>query len=181
MTTELTLYISAAQEMEAECEAVGQLLAGLLPSVRWTLHRTPTGRDNQNPDIRAIHESDLHLFILGTDIVAPMGVEWREAQQGDARLFLFRLMGHPLSPAASFFLHHTGVQWRRFESAPDLVRRFERQLITELIAGTPGYGLGLEEIESLRDRLEQMPSQVEPDETGARGAGQGGVILPKHP
>ena len=181
MTTELTLYVSAAQEMEAECEGVGQLLAGLLPSVRWTLHRTPTGRRNQNPDFRAIHGSDLHLFILGTDIVAPMGVEWREAQQGDAKLFLFRLTGRALSPAASFFLHHTGVQWRRFENAPDLVRRFERQLSTELIAGTPGYGLGLEEIESLRARLEQIPFQGEADKTSARGAGQGGVILPKHP
>ncbi len=178
---ELTLYISAAQEMEAECEVVGQFLAGLLPSVRWTLHRTPTGRGNQNPDLRVIHESDLHLFIVGTDIVAPIGVEWREAQHGKATMFLFRAAGRALSPAASFFLHHSGGQWRRFKSAADLVQKFERQLITELIAGTPGYGLGLEEIEFLRDRLTQMSSETELDETDARGAGQGGVILAKHP
>lgn len=176
---ELTLYISAAQELDAECEAIGQLLARLLPSARWTLHRTPTGRRNQNPDLRALHSSNLHLFILGSDIVAPFGVEWREAQHAKTPMFLFRAAGRALSPAASFFIHHSGAHWQKFRSPADLALKFERQLITELIAGTPGYGLGLDEIESLRARLEQLPSEQEPDETDARGAGQGGVILPK--
>jgi len=176
---ELGLYISAAQEVDAECEGIGQLLAGLLPSVRWTLHRTPTGRGNQNPNLRALHSSDLHLFILGTDIVAPLGVEWREAQHAKTPLFLFRAARRSLSPAASFFIHHSGARWQKYKSPADLVRRFERQLITELIAGTPGYGLSLEEIEALTARLEQIPSEPEPDDTDAHGAGQGGVILPK--
>jgi len=178
---DLTLYISAAQEMDAECEAVGKLLAGLLPSVRWTLHRTPSGRGNLNPNLRALHASNLHLFILGTDIVAPLGVEWREAQHAQTPLFLYRVAGRGLSPAASYFLHHSGAYWRTFKDAADLAYKFEQQLIIELIAGTPGYGLGLEEIESLQGRLERLAPESGPAEPGARGAGLGGVILPKQP
>lgn len=176
---DLTLYISAAQEMDAECEAIGKLLAGLLPKVRWTLHRTPAGRGNLNPDLRALHESNLHLFVLGADIVAPLGVEWREAQHAKTPLFLYRAVERAASPAASYFLHHSGAHWTRFRSPADLVRRFERQLIAELVAGTPGYGLGLDEIESLTERLEKLHTEPQADDTEARGAGLGGVILPK--
>lgn len=176
---DLTLYISAAQEMDAECEAVGQFLAGLLPKVRWTLHRTPTGRGNLNPDLRALHACDLHLFLLGADIVAPLGVEWREAQHVKTPLFLYRAATRTLSPAASYFLHHSGAHWTRFQDTADLIRKFERQLIAELVAGTPGYGLGLDEIESLTERLGRLPAEPQTEDSEARGAGLGGVILPK--
>ena len=175
----LTLYISAAQEMDAECEAVGKLLAGLLPKVRWTLHRTPSGRGSLNPDLRALHASDLHLFLLGADIVAPLGVEWREARHAKTPLFLYRAVGRTMSPAASYFLHHSGAHWTKFRDTADLALKFERQLVAELVAGTPGYGLSLDEIESLTERLEKLPGEASAGETEARGAGLGGVILPK--
>ena len=42
MDRELAIYVSAAQEMDRECELLGQLLAELIPAVRWTIKRTPT-------------------------------------------------------------------------------------------------------------------------------------------
>ena len=59
------------------------------------------------------------------------------------------------------------------------VNSLERALITELIRGTPGYGLHLSDIEELSARLKKLEEGEQRQEGDERrGAGRGGVILP---
>ena len=40
MAAELSIYVSASPEMDAECELLGQMLANMARSLRWTIKRS---------------------------------------------------------------------------------------------------------------------------------------------
>jgi hypothetical protein len=178
MDKELGIYISAAPEADAECELVGRLLAEMPRSVQWTIKRTPRPYEDQHIEAEALHRSQFYLIILGSDIVAPMGIEWRMAQESNLRTFAFRNVETGFTPAAIFFGRHVNTLWHDYETSSEFVRAFEHALITELIDGTPGYGLDMDDLQTLSGRLEALEErQDEEDEDERRGAGRGGVIL----
>ncbi len=175
----LILYVSAAAEMDVECELLGQTLARLTQSTQWIIKRTPAPHEHANTDLALLRRSHFYLILLGSDIVAPIGVEWMAAREANITLFAFRRVGAVPTPAAAFFAHNAGVAWERYTTPQEFIRRFERALIARLVQGTPGYGLDLGEIESLAARLKELEQDTPlatPEER--RGAGRGGVILP---
>src|SRR5690554_4831481 len=109
MDKELGIYISAAPEMDAECELVGQLLAGMTQSVRWTIKRTPAPPEGEAPDLERLRASQFYLILLGTDIVAPMGVEHAEARRRELAIFAYRNVELASSPAATYFARNLGI------------------------------------------------------------------------
>ena len=177
---ELGLYISAGPEMDSECELVGQLLAEMTKSVRWTIKRTPCPPQALNPDLNQLRHSQFYVILMGMDVVAPMGVELDAARAARLAIMPFRSRAATASPAAAHFSHHTDLRWQWYDSPQEFVRQFEQQLLTELIAGTPGYGLDLADIEELSGRLKALEEGGQPtDQAGDRhGAGRGGIILP---
>ena len=180
MTKELSIYVSAAPEMDAECELLGQLLADITTSVRWRIKRTPDPHAVGHPDLAALRASPFYVILLGMDIVAPMGVEWMAARQAGATVFAYRSAAVTPSPAAAAFMRNAEVSWVAYESPQDFRRHFERALIEDLLKGTPGYGLDLADIEELSARLAAMKEAKDaPEGEERRGAGGGGVILPK--
>lgn len=180
MATEFAVYISAAPELDPECELLGQRLARLIQSVRWSIKRTPASREYANPDLEALAHSQFYLILLGQDIVAPMGVEWRAAQSHEIPAFAYRSMQWLPTPAASVFAHQSGLEWHEYATPQQFVQDFERRLIQSLVEGTPGYGLTVEDLQELAERLREMekPEQGESASESRRGAGQGGIILP---
>lgn len=176
MEKELALYISAASEMDAECELVGRLLAEGQKSIRWRIRRTPLHQD-LNPDLLAIAASQFYLILLGTDLTAPMGVEWRAAELAGAAILAFRDLVKIPSPAATYFARNMGITWQDYKTCDEFTIKFERTLITRLIDGTPGYGLDLPTIEDLASRLKTLDKPATQGEDQRRGAGQGGIIL----
>ena len=180
MTTELSIYVSAAPEMDLECELLGQRLARLAQSVRWTIKRTPSSREHVNPDLDMLAHSQFYLILLGQDIVAPMGVELRAAQAHGLAVLAYRSTHRVPTPAASVFAHQASLEWRPYTTPQQFALDFERRLIRMLIEGTPGYGLSLQDIQALAERLQEIqePEQTERAEESRRGAGQGGIILP---
>ncbi len=178
MENELAVYVSAAHEMDAECELLGQLLADMPKSIKWVIKRTPGPYERGNPDIEALRRSQFHLILLGLDVTAPIGVEWRAAQEAGLAAFGFRNTGRTPSPAASVFVRDSGMSWQDYQTPLEFIRAFERALIGQLIEGTPGYGLGLKEIEELSQRLASLDEGAEkPDDEERRGAGRGGIIF----
>jgi len=178
MEKELILYISAAPEMDAECELVGQRLAELPKSARWVIKRTPGAHEGGNPDIETLRRSHFYLMLLGMDITAPMGVEWLAAREARVTTFAYRNSNRIISPAAAFFMRNAGVVWEQYQTPQEFIHHLERALITRLVEGTPGYGLDLVDIEALSARLQALEKDKEKaagDER--RGAGRGGVIL----
>lgn len=178
MPRELGLYISAAAEMDAECELVGQLLARIPRSVRWKIKRTPRSFEFGNPDLEQLRQSQFHLFLVGMDIQAPMGVEWEAAHREQLFTLAYRNIETLASPAAAAFVRESGLAWRPYKSSQEFIQMFERDLITRLIEGTPGYGLYLEDIEELAQRLRALEEPGKGAAEERRGAGRGGVILP---
>ncbi len=180
MATELAIYISAAPEMDPECELLGQRLAGLTPSVRWSIKRTPPPGEYANPDLEALARSQFYLILLGQDIMAPMGVEWNAAQAQGLEILAYRSSQRTPTPAAWVFARQAKVVWHEYDTPLQFAQDFERRLIRMLIEGTPGYGLSLQEVQQLAERLqeEQTREPSKPEGEDRRGAGQGGVILP---
>ena len=175
----LAIYVSASAEMDVECELLGQLLADVPRSVKWSIKRTPSRRERQNPDVEGLRASQFYLILLGMDITAPVGVEWLAARNADLTTFAFRKVDRTPSPAAAFFARDSGISWVLYQTPQEFIRRFERALIGQLIGGTPGYGLELADIEELSERLRAGEREMEkPDGEERRGAGSGGVILP---
>ncbi len=183
MERQLSIYVSASPEMDEECELLGQLLANITRSVRWTFKRTPGPHLGENPDLDSLRASQFYLILLGMDIVAPIGVEYRAAREQDLAILAFRNIETSASPAAAYFAQNMGIRWRAFRTPQDFIGQFERDLLARLIEGTPGYGLDLNEIERLSVRLEALREEDAQDHKSAesdtrRGAGGGGIILP---
>lgn len=178
MEKELILYISAAPDMDAECELIGQRLAEMPRSARWVIKRTPNTHEGGNPDLEILRRSHFYLMLLGMDIVAPMGVEWLAARQAGLNVLAYRNLNRILSPAAAYFVRNAGVTWEQYYTPQEFIRHLEHALITRLIEGTPGYGLGLADIEAISARLQVLKDDKGTDsEDERRGAGRGGVIL----
>jgi len=180
MEKTLGLYVSASSEMDAECELLGQLLAGMPRAVKWVIKRTPGRGESGNPDLVALEASSFYLILLGMDITAPIGVEWLAAQKAGMAVFAYRKISVPASPAASYFIGRSGIAWEHYRTPQEFIRHFERALINQLIKGTPGYGLELADIEELAARLQALEKEagsLEGEER--RGAGRGGVIFPQ--
>ena len=180
MAKELAVYVSASPEMDAECELLGQLLAGLIPSIQWTIKRTPGRRQRANPDANALQNSHFFVMLLGMDIKAPMGVEWNLSGEFGLARFIYRKVSVSSSPATSYFVHHSAVEWQPYRHPRGFVQRFERDLLEELVKGTPGYGLQVRHIAEVVQRLDALRQWegAEMAQENRRGAGRGGVILP---
>ncbi|HHX64523.1 MAG TPA: hypothetical protein GX702_06500 [Chloroflexi bacterium] len=186
MDRQLVLYISAAAEMDAECELLGQVLANTPRAMRWIIKRTPGRGEYANPDLTVLQAADFYVILMGMDIVAPMGVEWNVARQAGITTYAYRKIGVPPSPAASVFVRDAGVHWEHYETPSQFATKIERALLTRLIEGTPGYGLDLADLEEISARLKELEEEEEESPEGARdrrgeerrGAGGGGIILP---
>jgi len=181
MDRELSIYISASEEMDAECELVGQLLAEITRQTRSTIRRTPPSRDMVNPDVEALVRSDFYIAILGSDLVAPIGVEWQAAQRARVRTLGYRNVEATPSPSMQHFLRHTEHDWQEYHTPEEFIRKLEKTLLSRMIEETPGLGLHLEDLEEISARLKALEDEEdqEPTPDDRRGASRGGVILPR--
>jgi len=181
---ELALYVSAASEMDAECELLGRMLANMPKGIRWLIKRTPGSFDPAVVDLETLRQSDFFLLLLGMDAVAPIGIEWREAHHRVAQHYCYHCQDRTPSPAATHFMRNEGIHWTEYGTPHAFIRHFEPRLITELVQGTPGYGLDMDDIRALTERLAELEADDdehgvdgEADDDRRRGAGHGGVIL----
>ncbi len=186
MEKQLAIYVSASPEMDAECELLGQLLAGLSKSVKWIIKRTPGRYERGNPDIRALRTSQFYLILLGMDIMAPIGVELTAARSSDLVIFAYRKISVPASPAAAVFAHEANLAWESYKVPQEFIKHLEKALISQILRRSPGYGLELADLEELAERLREIEKGEQEGGAGERpelkianGAGRGGIILPR--
>lgn len=176
---ELGLYVSANAEMDPECELLGQILAQLTPSVRWTIKRTPPTHDKADPDWAALAQADFYVILVGRDITAPIGVEWQAAREIHIYTTAYRSLQATPSPALSAFVRRSNAEWRRYDSPQAFASDLRQRLARQLIDGTPGYGLSMPEIEALALVLQDTNGEdYAASGEERRGAGRGGIILP---
>ena len=170
----VTVYISAAADLMAEREALARMVAALPVTLAWHIAQTPV-TDADSLDLEALKVADLHFLVMGSDIRAPVGLEWRIVSRAHQPSAAFLKRGILRTPAGEVFIKEAGVAWQPFADAADLTRQVQRLLAEHLVSYALRYALTPEEVA----RLEALPTATAPAEESGRGkeAGHSAVIL----
>lgn len=179
MAKHFLLYISAANDMEAERDLLARSVVALPADLTWHIEQSP--RANDPIDLQAIAQADLHLLLLGSDIRAPIGLEWLAAQRfGRSPLTLIR-EGASRTLAADDFRRFVERQqpWEPFSSPAQLQRRVQRLLGRRVLDQAVTYGLPPDEMVGLEAWLAALQETQQTGATPAGGAGDSSVIFSK--
>ncbi len=184
MASRVRLFVTAAPDLEPEREAIGKAIAQLPISLGWEIKRTPQPGEPLTPALEAVVDCDFYVFLLGTDVTAPVGVEWEAALEASKTPLAF-LKDVPHTPAAQAFVRfaeRSGVRWTPFGDPQGLGVLVQEILARRILDHVEAYGLSPIEWETLSAFLEK---QRQEDGGQGReeavqepwGAGGGGVIL----
>lgn len=174
------LYISAAADLEPERDALSRAVSEIPVSLGWQIVHSPIR--GELVDREAIEKADFHYLLLGSDIRAPVGLEWLIARQVRHTPVLFLKGDIFRTPAGQSFLHYLEEQssWRTYRDLEDLRRQALSLLSSHLLERDGSYHMSLGDVEHLlawRKGLETTPTNLL--EAGRRVAGESSVILSK--
>jgi hypothetical protein len=168
------IYISAASDLMAEREALARMIATLPVSLVWQVVQSPLGEAPL--DQSALATTDLHFLVMGSDIRAPVGLEWHTIRQYDRPSVAYLKKDLPRTPAGQIFVRQAGVVWRPFADAADLSRQAQQVLAEHLRQNVITYALTATEIEQLA-ALQATETTSEQAIEGQEDAGRSAVIL----
>ena len=124
MTNRAIFYISAASDLEMEREILGRLVTEIPVDLGWRVVQSPAG--NGPLDLEALLEADVHVVLLGTDIRAPVGLEWQMARRAGRRPTVLLKEETLRTPAAQEFVRLVSrVQsWDHFRDNVERGKRY---------------------------------------------------------
>jgi len=167
------IYISAASDLMAEREALARMIAELPVTLAWRIIQTPLRAEPL--ELEAVAAADLYYLLMGSDIRAPVGLEWLTAQRAGRPVSAFLKQAVGRTPAGQVFINQTKVAWQPYTDAADLRRQARQILVNHLTRHALQYALTPAELEQLA-ALEE--AQAEPAQAaGGQEAGQSAVIL----
>lgn len=178
MVDKLRLYISAAPDLRFERDLLARSITEIPTSLGWTIKQTP-GSDRES-DLDAVAGADVHLLMIGSDIQAPVGLEWAASRRAGNAVTLLYKASVPQTQAAQAFVRDLRKhgQWLAFDDAADLRTRALKLLADHLLAHVAHYELDVREAKALRDwrkTLDDKPRKNVDDRRG--GAEESAVIL----
>jgi hypothetical protein len=173
---QILLYISAGPDLAAEREVVGRAITEIPLDLGWRIFQTPGS--GYRVDREAVELADLHLYLLGGDIRAPVGYEWAIAQEAGRRPIPLLKTGVRRTPAGLDQVRYIGFQarWFPFQGPSDLRWRVLRLLSAFILFRASELGLSLVEMETLAGWRKGLYARPVDEET-VGGAGEGGVLL----
>ena len=177
MASRLRLFVSAAPDLEAEREVIGQAVAELPVSLGWAIKRTPKRGEPLTPALEAVEACDFYVLLFATDIRAPVGLEFYAARRAGKAQLAF-LKDATRTPAARIFIRAAKVDWITFRSDEELKALIQKALAQLMLERAQAFALNLNDLEMLSAFLEGLGREEEarlPEE--ARGAREGGVII----
>ena len=178
MADRILIYISAASDLMDEREALGKLIPEVPTSLGWRVVETPL--DDREADLDAVVEADLHLLLLGSDVRAPVGLEWQVARRAGRRPVLLLKQDVLRTQAGEAFARELSrhADWHPFKDTLDLRRRASVLFVDHIIDQVDYYAILPEEIGRLREwKKESAKARSRPANETQGGAGKGGVIL----
>ena len=104
MVDQILLYISAAGDLIPEREALSQAVVEIPVTLGWRIIQSPYKGEPVNPD--AVTAADVHLLLLGSDIRAPIRLEWLYSRRFGRLPVLFLKQDIQRTMAAQNFMHH---------------------------------------------------------------------------
>lgn len=153
----LVIYISAAGDLMPERDALAQMIANIPVDLPWHIGQSPQPGEPLNVDL--IEAAAFHLLIFGTDIRAPIGLEWHLAQHSLARKATFLKRNAHRTPAGLDFIRHTTRTWQQFDDAADLRRQVQNLLVDYILQQAVSFRLTPGDVA----QLQSLSSQTEPD------------------
>ena len=178
MIDKLKLYISAAPDLRLERDALARAVAEIPTSLGFTITQTPAS--DREPDLDAVVEAHLHLLMIGSDIQAPVGLEWATARRnGKPVTLLYKSSALHTQAAHAFMRDLTKMgTWRAFGDTTQLRRQVLRLIVDHLLTQRVRYEIGEDEAATLRDWRKAL-DDTQKRETGdvPSGADESAVIL----
>ena len=178
MVDELIIYISAAPDLNHERDMLGRLIAEVPVTLGWRIVQSSTQGNPVN--IEAIRTANIHLLLLGSDIRAPIGLEWLIARQSHRTPVLLLKQGILRTPAANDFVRRVGDQdtWQTFKSSADLYNKVQLLIAEHLLSHTNLYAIKGDEKARLQEWFKELEThpEIAVDESQG-GAGESGVII----
>lgn len=177
MTDMIHLYISAAPDLDREREVLGRAVTEIPVTLGWRIFQSPV--HGETVDLNAVATANVHLLLLGSDIRAPIGLEWLTARRAGKRPAPFLKRDRLRTPAAQAFIRHIeeANAWHPFVDSADLRAQALELLADHILNQAAVYVLSPDEIARLMSWKEELKgSKVEIQDLHG-GAGEGGVIL----
>jgi hypothetical protein len=178
MVDQILLYISAAGDLVPEREALSQAVVEIPVTLGWRIIQSPHTGEPVNPD--AVTAADVHLLLLGSDIRAPIGLEWLYSRRVGRLPVLFLKQDIQRTMAAQNFMHHIEAQttWHLFKNSSDLSQQVLKLLASHILERANYYALSTKE----RDRLTSWQDELNASGTKniediRGGVGESSVIL----
>jgi hypothetical protein len=168
------IYISAASDLMVERETLARMIARLPVTLAWQIVQSPL--EGEMLDLDALQGADLHLLLMGMDIRAPIGLEWRMAVYAGRQTIAFLKTNVARTMAGQSFVRETGVGWKPFSGPADLNRQAQQALIDHLLTYDSHYALTPVEVEQLQTLKAEEASPTQTDPAGLE-AGRSAVIL----
>jgi hypothetical protein len=177
MADQILLYISAAPDLKREREILGRAVTEIPVTLRWRIVQSPS-RDDPI-DLAAVSGADLHLLLLGSDIRAPVGLEWVIARRDGHWPVPFLKRGVLRTPAAESFVRYIGEQasWHSFRDAADLRLQALRLLAHHILERAVYYALSAEELARLQTWRFELEASTPAISEARSGTGESGVVL----
>ncbi|MCD6286188.1 MAG: hypothetical protein J7M39_09795 [Anaerolineae bacterium] len=178
MSKAVLFYISAASDLETEREILGRAVADVPGDLDFRVVQSPDG--NGVLDVDAIASADVHIVVMGSDIRAPVGLEWQLARQSGRPPVVFLRHDTLRTPAGLNFVRFVAQfqMWEPFDSGTMLRTKVLKLLADRILAQAVRYGLTADEIVRLhvwRNALATSPQAV--DEVTRGGAGESSIVL----
>lgn len=178
MEDQILLYISAATDLEAEREILGRAVTQVPVDIGWRVIQSPPG--NGPVDLDAVVNADIHILLMGSDIRAPVGLEWQTARAAGRRPTMFLKQTVLRTPAGQSFVRmvRADVGWTPYASGTELRRQMLTLVADHILANAVRYALTPEEMGRLQVWRNELATVVaEVDETTRGGAGDSSILL----
>lgn len=174
----LRVYISAAADLAFEREVISRAITEIPTTLAWRIVQTPLLAEE--PDLAFLAQADVHLLLLGSDVRAPVGVEWLAARRADRMpLLLLKNMALQTQAAQAFMRElERYTTWHRFDGPTDLRKRVLTSLADHILSNHEHYQIGADEYEKIATWRKELKKakQQHVDQTRG-GAGDSSVIF----
>jgi hypothetical protein len=176
MPGSVLLYISAARDLAPEREILGRAVTEIPVGLGWRIVQSP--RRDEPVQAETVARADVHLLLLGSDIRAPIGLEWQIARRAGRLPVPFLKQDVLRTPAAQSFVRFLEAQasWHPFREARDLRGQALGLLVRHLLDRAVSYALSPLEVAGLEDWQIDLEMQSVGDELQG-GAGESGILL----
>jgi len=178
MIEKINLYISAAPDLASERDLLGKVVTEIPIDIGWWIIQTPIR--GEPVDLDAVIKADIHLLLLGSDIRAPVGLEWLAATRAGHLPMLYLKGDINRTMAAEDFIRHLAKRaaWHPFVSSTDLRRQVLKLHADHLLTQAFRYSLTTVEVDRLQTWLKGVDESPEAKaEEGRTVAGESSVIL----